>query len=181
LVVIRRKTPPYSGTTVDPATSKAQIEKLLRSYGVDGVQWSEMWTANKAQLQFVLSDDKGRRILIRLEPPPFSTRRRTWVPEKGRYEQVDSPNWAQSYRLLYSYLKAKLESIAYGLRDVEEEFLSDMILRDRDGHEVRVGEIVARQLDSGELRPALGPGEPPRDPASTPRRESTEAGFREVR
>lgn len=158
--MIRRKNPPYSGTTVDPAQTKAQIEKLLRSYGVDGVQWSEIYSKNKVQLQFILTTDAGRQLLVRLEPPPFSSKRRSWVALKGRYEIVDAPNWAQSYRLLYSYLKAKLESVAYGLRDIEEEFLADVVVRDAQGREQKVSELVAAQLDAGTIRPALGPGAP---------------------
>lgn len=156
----RRKSAPYSGTEIPPEKSKVQIEKLLRDYGCDGVQWSELWKQNRAQITFVLQNPQGRSIMVRLEPPPFSSKRRTWVPETGHYEQVDAPNWAQSYRLLYAYLKAKLEAIAYGLRDIEEEFLADTVVRDQHGQERRVAEVYQEQLASGELRPALGPGGP---------------------
>jgi hypothetical protein len=158
---VKRKSAPYAGTEVPPERSKQQIEKLLREYGADGVQWSEIWAQNKSTLSFIFGIDNDRKILVRLEPPAFAQKRRTWNPAQGRYEQVDSPNWAQSYRLLYAYLKAKLESIAYGLRDVEEEFLSDLVVRDRMGREATVKELYQQQLGSGELRPALGAGSEP--------------------
>ena len=175
--MLKRRTPPYSGTEVDPGRSKMQIEKLLRQYGVDGVSWTEVWSQNRAELRFVLEDDKKRPIMVRLQPPPFAVKRKMWVAEKGRYDQVDAPNWAQSYRLLYNYLKAKLESVAYGLRDIEEEFLSDIVIHDKTGRETTVGEMVGRQIESGEVRVSLPPGNEPEPPKKEGRPGAVDADF----
>lgn len=157
-MTLKRRAAPYSGTQVPPEKSKVEIETLLRRFGADGVSWSENWKQNRAQVQFIIQEAGKRPILVRLEPPPFLESRKTWVAEHGRYEQVQAPNWAQSYRLLKAYLKAKLESIVYGLRDVEEEFLSDVVVRDEAGRDRRVGEIYAQQLEEGKITHALPPG-----------------------
>ena len=158
-MTLKRRAAPYSSTQVAPERSKVEIETLLRKFGADGVSWSENWKQNRAQVQFIIQAEGQRPILVRLEPPPFLEKRRSWVPEHGRYEQVDAPNWAQSYRLLKAYLKAKLESIVYGLRDVQEEFLSDVVVRDEAGRDRRVGEIYAQQLEEGKITHALPPGQ----------------------
>ncbi len=158
--MIRRKRAPYSDTEVPPERTKSEIERLLRDYGAEAVQWTEHYEHMRLEMRFVIrSDAEGARpVMVKLVPPAFLAKRKTWNAMKGYYETVDSPNWAQSLRLLKSYLKAKLESIAYGLRDVEEEFLSDVVVRDRAGNETTVLEAVHVALSSGELKPALPPG-----------------------
>lgn len=176
--MLKKTKPPYSGTEVTPERSKYEIEGLLRKYGIDGVSWTEIWSENRAQLQFLLQDERKRPILVRLQPPPFATKRKTWDAATGRYEQVDAPNWAQSYRLLKAYLKAKLESVAYGLRDIEEEFLSDIVVHDEEGHETTVKEMIDRQVEAGKLRLSLPP--PSEAPPSAAKRASVDADYRSV-
>ncbi|HZY69987.1 MAG TPA: hypothetical protein VFF67_03290 [Thermoplasmata archaeon] len=160
-MALKQKTAPYAGTEIPPERSRQLIDKLLRRYGVDAVVWSEVWAKNRVLLEFVVQLDDGRAVKVRLEPPAFAAKRKSYNSTTGHYELVDAPNWAQSYRLLYYYLKTKLESVVYGLRDIEEEFLSDLVVRDKTGRETTVGEIARAQLASGELRPAIeGPREP---------------------
>lgn len=165
--MIRSRKPPYHGTEVPPERTKGEIERLLREFGADGVSWSEIWSQNKAQLQFILEVESDRRILVRLEPPPFLGKHKSYDPQTGKTNEILAPNWAQSYRLLKAYLKAKLESIAFGLRDVEEEFLADLVVRDKFGRERTVREVYQEQLESGSLQLALASGEekPPRKDA----------------
>lgn len=159
--MIRAKKAPYRGTEVPPERTKGEVERLLRDFGADGVSWTEIWSQNRAQLQFILEVEANKRVLVRLEPPAFLGQHRSYNAATGRSEVIKAANWAQSYRLLKAYLKAKLESIAYGLRDVEEEFLADLVVTDRQGRERTVREIYNEQIGSGELRRALGPGLPP--------------------
>ncbi len=174
--MLKKSDPPYSSTEVAPEKSKAEIEGLLRRYGIDGVSWTEIWSENRAQLQFILQDERKRPILVRLQPPPFATKRRTWNSERGHYEMIDAPNWAQSYRLLKAYLKSKLESVAYGLRDIEEEFLSDIVIRDQDGRETTVKEMIDRQIEAGQVQLSLPPG----SEASPAKRATVDADYRSV-
>ena len=155
----RRRAAPYADTEVSPTRSKEQIDSLLREAGADGVSWSEHWAQNRAQLQFIITNEAGRKCMIRIEPPAFVARRKNWNEGKGHYDTVEKPNWAQAYRLLYYYLKGKLQAIALGLRLVEDEFLPDFVVRDQQGRETTVRELVDHQLASGEIRPALPPGQ----------------------
>jgi hypothetical protein len=152
---VKTRKAPYADTTVPPEKSREQITKLLRDYGAEAVSWTESFTSNVTELRFVLKTPDNRMVQVRIVPPSFSVDRRTWVPEKGHYETKPLPNWAQSYRLLYYFLKAKLESIAFGLRDIEEEFLSDILVRGPGGEATTIGEIVRPQLESGKLIPML--------------------------
>ena len=56
-------------------------------------------------------------------------------------------------RLMYHYLKGKLEAVAWGLKDVEEEFLNDVLVHDQQGREATVGELIGRKaLSQGQLK-----------------------------
>ena len=141
--MIISKRPPYSSTIADPDRTKAQIDKLLRQYGINEFQWTN------TQLQTVLAfkaeteiNGQRRTLLIKVEPPLFVSARRTWDETRGRYEKKDLPNYAQSYRLLYHWLKAKIEAIAYGLTSVEQEFLSQVVVSLPGGESRTIGEIL---------------------------------------
>ena len=134
--MIKPRKPPYSDTKADPTTSEVQISKLLEEYGVSGTQWTKDFSKKTVSLRFVVEAEiKGKRMNIAIEliPPLFEARRRTYDQISGRYEKIYAPNWAQSFRLLYWYLKTKLEAIAYGLTTVEKEFLSDIVHKLPDG------------------------------------------------
>ena len=69
----------------------------------------------------------------------------------GRYERVYSPNWAQSFRLLYWWLKAKLEAVAYGLTSVEQEFLSQVMVKLPSGEMTTMGAALTEPIFTGSL------------------------------
>jgi hypothetical protein len=128
--MIISKKPPYESTEVTPEKSQSQINQLLKEYGVSKYQWTTDYENNQVVLAFELEVEIGsqkRRLTFKVSPPPFAKKRRTWDSMKG-YRDVYAANWAQSYRLLYFWLKAKLESVAYGLTTAEQEFLSQMVL-----------------------------------------------------
>jgi hypothetical protein len=158
-----RKTPPYGNTKADPDRTVMQIGKLLQSYGVTNFQWTNL--EGGKQLKFLLEPGEGKRpIGIRVTPPAFVAKRKTWNPEKGRHEVIEAPNWAQSLRLLYYWLKVKLESVAYGLREAEEEWLADTLIV-VDGREQTVGELLRPALADGSassMLSQLGPGKSPK-------------------
>ncbi len=157
---MKQKKAPYADTEVPADKSRMKITELLRDYGAEGVQWSEVFSQNLTEVRFVLKHPSGRYVTVKVRPPAFGVTRKTWDAEKGRYELVVLPNWAQSYRLLYHYLKSKLEAVAYGLRDIEEEFLSDIVVRSQTGEETTVGEALRPSLAAGTFRPMLPTAEP---------------------
>jgi len=158
--MIKPRKPPYANTKVDPYRSKAEIEKLLESYGVEQTQWNMDLKQGVVQLRFLVEAEiKGvkRQVGIEVNPPTFLATRRTWDAVTGRYMKVQAPNWAQTFRLLHWWLKAKLEAVAYGLSSVEREFLAEVVVKlPGQVQPVTVGHL----LDQGNLLPALtGPPE----------------------
>lgn len=157
--MIKPKKPPYSGTKKDAEMTVLDINKMLRDYGITAYQWMTMWDRGQVELKLVLEEENGKRTPIRLIAPAFLARRRTWNAKAGKYEKVEAPDWPQSMRLFFWYLKAKLEAVAYGLREVREEFLYDVVTHDAQGRETTIGAIVGPAIESGKLDlPELGEG-----------------------
>ena len=156
--MIKPKKPPYSDTEKDPESTILDINRMLRLYGIDNYQWTTLWEKNVVELRLVLEDDEGRKIPIKILPPMFVAKRRTYNSKIGKYEKVEAPNWAQGLRLMFWWLKLKIEAIAYGLREVKQEFLGDIVVHDRNGRERTVTEIVVPAIEEGRLDlQALGP------------------------
>jgi len=99
----------YAQTSVSPGQSREGIEQLLRRVGVE--VWR--WTTGPAVegIEFALprpgKADVGYRLVIRFENQA----------ERGRM-----------LRVLYWYLKSKIEAIEEGLVSMEQEFLSHMLM-----------------------------------------------------
>lgn len=143
------KKAPYSGTKSDPEKTIGDTNRMLRKYGINEYQWTTLWEKGEVTLRFAIETAPGRKIGIKVMPPTFALKRKTWNAKLGRNDFITAPNWAQSLRCLHYWLKAKVEAVAYGLREVEEEFLSDIVVTLPSGEETTVGEMV---------RPAIGAG-----------------------
>jgi len=106
---MRRTTlPSYASTRVAPGQSRDGIEKLLERIGVDLFRWTTM--ANTEGIEFRWPRPEGEPIGFR-----FAI-------------HFDSPaKRAQMLRVLYWYLKSKIEAIELGLVDVEQEFFPQML------------------------------------------------------
>lgn len=151
---------PYSGTSVPIDKSKAQITELLRQYGAEGVSWADNFQTGAVELRFAVQRADGGRVSFRIRPAAFREKRRTYDPVKGRTVEQELPDWPRSLRLLHAWVKTKVESIAFGLTSVEEEFLAQMVVRDAEGRESTAGALVLPALESGGGRLALsGPRE----------------------
>jgi hypothetical protein len=181
-VTLTRRKAPYADTKVPAEQTRAEIDRLLRSYGVQDFQWTELWSRGVVQLRFAIEVEPqtqgrpARFVQIRVTPPSFTAKRKSWDPKRG-YTTIESPNWPQAMRCLLHWLKAKLESVAFGLKSIEDEFLADMVVRGPDGAEHTVAELVRPALASGVLDiPALAGGDPP----AHPERSVHEATYREA-
>ncbi len=163
--MITKKKAPYASTTKDVDSSIAEINKLLRSFGIQNMQWTTLWEVDHVELRFALEVSPGALRPIRIEPPRFMTKRRSWNSKKGMYETIEAPNWPQSLRLVYWWLKTKLEAVAYGLREAEMEFLGDILVKLPTGEETTMGKALKGQLPSGNGTNAIsipiGPGGEP--------------------
>jgi len=147
---VKSRKAPYANTTKDPDSTIADINRLLREYGITNYQWTTLYSDRNVTLKFAIPKEPGKNIMVKVIPPAFVQRRRTWNEKAGKYEKLELPNWSQSFRLMWWWLKVKLEAVAYGLREVEEEFLSDIVIRLPSGEESTVGEMIRPRLTSGQ-------------------------------
>lgn len=164
---------PYAGTTVSVDISKARITKLLREYGAEGVAWMDNFQTGAVNLRFVVTRDDGRATAYSITPAAFKEEHRSWDPVKGKESVVTAPNWPRALRLLEAWVKTKLESVAFGLTEMEEEFLAQTVVRDAHGEETTVGELVIPAIEQGGGKLML---EPPRKA----RAEATDAQYQAV-
>ena len=147
--------PPYGDTSVNADKTQQDITQLLRKYGVSQINWQIDYDMEQVQLDFIIEytkpDQSVHRIAVRVRPPMFAATRREWDAKDGKYKKVDKANWAQSMRLLYYWIKAKLEAVSFGLNSVEKEFLSDIITTAPDGTRVTVWDLINEQIENSHL------------------------------
>jgi len=152
--MIKRKNIPYSSTTVDPYKTKGQIDKLLNEFGVTKTAWQIDLDKNIIELNFEAEGrigDETRNFFFKIRPSLFEATHRTYDPKTGRTQKIMAPNLAASMRWLHAYVKAKLESVAYGMVTVEREFLAQVVVTDQRGNPTTIGEALEPVLESGRL------------------------------
>ena len=143
--------PPYGDTSVNADKTQQDITQLLRKYGVSQINWQIDYDMEQVVLDFIVEyqkpeDQSIHRIAVRVKPPMFAATRRTWDPKLGRYRKMEMANWAQSMRLLFYWIKAKLEAVSFGLNSVEKEFLSDIVTTMPDGSRLTVWDMISQQM-----------------------------------
>ena len=149
-----RRTPPYHSTQVHPHKTRGQIDAMLDKYNIKKYQWTLDLDNNIIQLVMEIPMESEKHILLKVMPSLFLEKRRTYNKTVGKNEIVMEPNLAASMRMLYNWLKAKLEAVTFGLTSVEQEFLSQVVIN-RTGK--TVGELVAPAL-SGQVEFEALPG-----------------------
>lgn len=107
---------------------------MLKEFGAIDTAWADK--NGQVILAFTMeSEVKGRKAVLSVQimPPLFAKERRTWDKNQGRYVKSYEANMSQSMRLLYHYLRAKLNAVAYGIRPFEEEFLAEINIQTDQG------------------------------------------------
>ena len=127
-------TAPYHGTKVDVEKSKMEIRNLLMKYGVSQMRWTEDMENDKVMFEFFIKGEE-RTYLVRLMPKPFYEKHRMWNSRANKSDITTVPNWARAYRMLATYVKAKVESITFGMHTIEEEFMPDIVVHDPQTNE----------------------------------------------
>lgn len=147
--MITRREPPYTGTQVAPERTKAEIEMMLRKYGAEGIQWTDTrdggsWRSVLRFLVEVEVQGVRKKIGIEVSPPAVSMRKRMG----GRVVNTDAT--PQAMRILYWWLKSKLEAVSYGMDSAEREFMSHILysLPGKGGPRT-VGDIVEEAIVKG--------------------------------
>ena len=154
--MLKMTKPPYADTEVDAEKTQQQITQLLRKYGVSQVNWNVNYDLEQVQLDFIIEylkqeDQTAHKIAVRVKPPMFAATRRTWDPKLGKYKKEDMANWAQSMRLLFHWIKAKLEAVSFGLNSVEKEFLSDIVTTLPNGTRMTIWDMISQQTETSGL------------------------------
>jgi hypothetical protein len=147
---------PYSHTKLSADAHILKIDQMLREYGITKSQWTKNWDANDITLKFILEPEGGNPIGIKLIAPLLVVKHanRIYNPRTGRSDKigVSAPNWAISLAMFEHYLKTKLEAIAFGLKDMREEFLADILVKDSEGKERTIAEVIEPALESAGVK-----------------------------
>ena len=147
---------PYQSTKIAPEQTRSDIERLLKEFGIKDYQWTVY--KGEAQLQFIWRIQVSgveKEILFKFKPPVMMALKRTYNTKLNRYEKINVPLEAVSYRLLWHYLKSKLEAVTWGLESVEKEFMSHIVMRLPTGEETTLGEalITGKALGASNSNP----------------------------
>jgi hypothetical protein len=135
---------PYKGTRINYNDSKTDIQEMLLEAGAIGLNWKEsMFSLKKEampELQFmmrVVRRGEEIKFAVLIKPPMLMKR------VGNRYsQQVPDPN--ASMRLLYWYLKARLEGVRFGLEDIFDAFFSRVVTALPDGTASTMSETVVQ-------------------------------------
>jgi hypothetical protein len=149
-----RKDAPYSNTKVPWDRTELAIRKMLEDYGAVGIRWSNY--RGKETLEFIVETKvKGvlKEIHAAAQPP---------VMEKMDRYGIMKRNKDQEYRMLYFWLKSKLEAIKWGMVSFEDEFLAKIKIDTPQGP-TTIGEILVKMIAEDKLLALpYAPEAPPR-------------------
>jgi len=145
---------PYKSTTIDPMSTKAEIDGLLARFGIKKTAWEWDIENNKVSLTFQISETIDEKLLepvVKVEPP------RIW--NKGSRKRREEINWAVSMRVMFWFMKSHLE-MAYLLQSGKTtEFLQYI----QTGKDQTLKDLVIPRLDELKQLAALPE---PKDPDS---------------
>lgn len=146
----------YKSTTISPERSKADIDKMLKDFGIATRAWITKDGDDLLIFEWKI-DIEGviKNISFELKPPEIREMKRCWNQKTCRYEKVNVRNDAIAYRLLFNYIKNKLEAIRVGMVTVENEFMSQIKLSLRDGSSVTMGQSLGQLMSGNRLQNAL--------------------------
>jgi hypothetical protein len=143
------------GTRVPIETTRAELERLLTAYGADAVVMG--WDGPTSTIAFRL---RGRHVRYTIARPSVRDEAVAAYPSgKSRPDYLRAEAVAAEYRrrwrALLLIVKAKLETIAAGDSDFDDEFLSHVMLP--DGSLVRdwLGPQVEQAYQTGTMPPLL--------------------------
>lgn len=151
-------------TAVPVAKSRGEIDRLLREWGADGIQWADDFRNDRAVLRFVWTRD-GKSYLARFGiglPSAKDLERhaidgRTRRVSQAKLDALLAQRGKREHRLLLLWLKAALNAVDAGLVSAEALFLP--FFEDHDGQ--TVAEVALPRLPgllAGGAARLLGPG-----------------------
>ena len=138
-------------TTVPVAKSRAEIDKLLRDWRCDQLQWSDDYKRGRAQLRFVW-EHEGHNYLARFNvqmPDEVALKKdaidgRNGCFSERKFQVLLDARGKHEHRVLLLWLKAALNAVEAGIVSAEAIFLA--FLEGADG--VTVAERAIPRLES---------------------------------
>jgi hypothetical protein len=147
-------------TSVSVEASRMEIERTLQRYGASAFMYG--WSAGRAVVQFAAAN---RQIKFEIVMPDKNERRFVYHSRGQRTPEAALKEWEQAcrqrWRALNLVIKAKLEAVASGISEFEEEFLANIVLPDGSTAGQFLRPQIAHAYETAEmpsLLPALGRG-----------------------
>jgi hypothetical protein len=140
---------PYANTGISKEKTKAEISEMLDKYGIQDIQWTTYHGETSLKFAWNLTV-KGveRELIFQFIPAIISTKKRVWSNTDQRTVKADVQLENTSYRLLFNYLKNKLEAVRWGLESMEKEFLSHVVVSLPNGEQTTVGENITKIFET---------------------------------
>lgn len=154
--MIRRKEPPYSGSTVPPSATRMKIETMLYEAGAEAVRWTST-QAGDATVEFVMETELSgvrKKFLCRVKSPTIMR-----TEGRGRH-QVHTRDNVGEMRMLLWYLKALIEAAQYGMMKVEEVLFSHIVHNLPGGGTATAAEAAGEILTRGKALPGFDTAQP---------------------
>ena len=135
------------GTAVPVARSRMEIDRLLRQWGADGVQWTDDFKGGRAMLRFVWTH-QGTALHARfaIQMPNEERLRKLAVGARGfseaRYAKLKDGAGREEHRVLLLWLKAAFNAVEAGIVEATTIFLP--FLEGMDGR--TVAEVAAPRI-----------------------------------
>lgn len=145
-------------TEVSTERSKAEIERLLSRYKAD--QFMTGWKDQQAVIGFKMNN----RVIRFLLPLPSRDEKRFTQTATGRTRrhQTDQDKiklWEQacrqSWRALALVIKAKLEAVAAGITEFENEFMAHIVMPDGKTVGEHARPMIESAYKTGKMQPLL--------------------------
>jgi len=158
------KDAPYRNTKVSYGDTKNDIEEMLKEAGAIALRWTESPDSMRGValpiLEFIFPIEWNgiqKNFGVKIQPPLLASRKRAYGRRGATIEMSDRN---ASMRLLFWYLKAKLEAVRFGMDDVFTAFMSRVINQLPDGTNITLGDTVKEHpqllkelLPSFEIKP----------------------------
>ena len=128
----------YKATSVYWGKSQSDILKMLEQVGINQIRFTSM--PDRFILEFMAQlDERSIPRAVRIVIPLRS--KTTDAPEKRNRELNII------HRILFNHLKAKFVAIGNGLTEFEQEFMSHLVVTDKDGRSTTMGEMLLPQYE----------------------------------
>ena len=136
----------YKNTTIHWGKTQSDIMKMLGDLGIEQIRFTSM--PDRFVLEFMVQFDersvpRAVRIIVPLKTP------------QNDKPEVRNKELNVIHRILLAHLKAKFVAVGNGLTEFEQEFMSHLVVTDRAGKNITMGEALLPQynanLEGGEM------------------------------